>query len=112
MLAKVKTALRKIDALTVGLSVEEQRDLWDILSAMRGPDNDDVNLKEQTTCVIRALAFPKITAGGQAMIAGKGSKVADINTALSDNILGGAGHFMSHIHAAERALRKTAKDRD
>lgn len=33
--------------------------LWDVLSAMRGPDNEDASLKDSITIPIRRKAFPR-----------------------------------------------------
>ena len=39
----------------------DARHLWDILSALRGPDKtEDAMAKAVTTCVIRRRAFPKL----------------------------------------------------
>ena len=37
------------------------KQLWDILTALRGPDNMDDLLKTSTTSIIRVKAFPKAT---------------------------------------------------
>ncbi|MGA2886140.1 MAG: hypothetical protein ABSE80_13480, partial [Halobacteriota archaeon] len=34
-------------------------DLWDILSAIRGPDSRKWGIKDATTTIIRSEAFPK-----------------------------------------------------
>lgn len=36
----------------------QARQLWDILTALRGPDNGDRVVKEDTTTIIRQLALP------------------------------------------------------
>lgn len=41
------------------VSEREQTRLWDVLSALRGPDCDDRELKTETTSLIRGAAFPK-----------------------------------------------------
>lgn len=39
---------------------EDARHLWDILSALRGPDEKDGPDKNMTTCPVRRRAFPKL----------------------------------------------------
>jgi hypothetical protein len=36
--------------------------LWDVLSALRGPDSSDLAIKSKTTIPIRRAAFPRLTA--------------------------------------------------
>ena len=36
----------------------EAKKLWDVLAALRGPDDDSVGNKDNTTCPIRCAAFP------------------------------------------------------
>lgn len=47
-LVKFKNFWDKLDA-------QEQPKLWDFLTALRGPDNEDANLKHKTTEVIRSF---------------------------------------------------------
>ena len=62
---KVRQALDIIDNLITGshpglpLSWDQCAGVATVLSAMRGPDNQDSDLKHGTTAVIRATAFPK-----------------------------------------------------
>src|SRR5574341_140565 len=39
-------------------SLTHKQQLWDVLSALRGPDNNDAGLKSDMTAVIRDLALP------------------------------------------------------
>lgn len=82
------------------------RQLWDVLSALRGPDyeyrsGDD---KQATTCIIRAACFPKTYANGHNRIC--------IPASINDDHSGGPGrrhqldceHFRSHAQKAFRVL--------
>jgi hypothetical protein len=40
------------------------RQLWDVLSALRGPDNEHASIKYGTTAIIRAACFPKTYGDG------------------------------------------------
>lgn len=44
----------------------EARKLWDILTALRGPDNQDIELKLATTAVIRHAVYGYVNHGGTA----------------------------------------------
>lgn len=55
------TLAQKLDMIDEWLN-ERSNDaifLWDILTALRGPDDDDPFVKEQFTTKIRTRAFPK-----------------------------------------------------
>ena len=57
MISKVvRDALDKIDAI-ISKCDEDAYDLWLILTALRGPDNENLD-KVYTTAVVRAAAFP------------------------------------------------------
>src|SRR5260370_5257383 len=79
------------------VGVKEHEKLWDLFSALRGPDSENENVKLATTAIIRQKAFP-------------GLSVREIQTG-SDNVAavkvrlglaGGAWHFP---HPAENAFR-------
>jgi hypothetical protein len=52
----LRGALRAIEKMLSGQSYSAS--LWDILSAIRGPDSRDRKTKHSTTTVIRSAAFP------------------------------------------------------
>lgn len=58
MLTEVRDILNKIDDILVKDDQASQQ-LWDVLSALRGPDNGSATEKTPTTCVLRGKAFPK-----------------------------------------------------
>jgi hypothetical protein len=55
----VMGALKAIDKIVMGLSNLKRRKLWDVLSALRGPDNAAPGVKTSTTALIRYRAFPE-----------------------------------------------------
>lgn len=63
MTEKLRNQLNVIQEM---LKEEDGDNLWDILSALRGPDNDDPkwSIKKQTTSYIRAAAFPDLLVEG------------------------------------------------
>lgn len=59
----MKQVLAVIDKFGADTKVksEEKRKLWDVLSALRGPDsNSESSLKGSLTCVIREHAVPRL----------------------------------------------------
>ena len=57
-------ALQLIDEVLAAGGVDG-KNLWGILTALRGPDNGNNEMKERTTCVIRRLALPRTTSAAQ-----------------------------------------------
>jgi len=61
-IANIKTcrqALDVIDEMLAGLPVYERNRLWNVLTALRGPDDEDIDSKKATTAIIRSVALPK-----------------------------------------------------
>ena len=59
MTNKTREVLDTIDALLVN-GDQTSVELWEILTALRGPDDDDECYKSMTTMPIRAAAFPHL----------------------------------------------------
>jgi hypothetical protein len=80
----------------------ESRALWDVLSALRGPDSNDVAVKARTTEVIRTRAFPctALTRCGPADFAPPGNPLLVDTSGLSY-----FDHFRMHAVFADAALR-------
>ncbi len=57
------------DARYFSPQAEIARQLWDVLSALRGPDSEVTSEKTATTCIIRAACFPKTFGKGMRSIA-------------------------------------------
>jgi hypothetical protein len=88
------------------INFREHSRLWNVLTALRGPDDGNSRLKRTTTEVIRSAAFPK-TAG---MKNSYNRRLAVHNLALFappyvkwETPIGG-GHFKHHARAAARSL--------
>lgn len=60
----MQTALEKLAELDEWFATQpdnkETGKLWNILTAMRGPDDENAMKKYYTTCVLRSIAFPKL----------------------------------------------------
>jgi len=98
MQPNVRKMLDTIDEMLAG-DANEARDLWSVLTALRGPDNEDTELKWRTTAVIRAKAFPKAAqtcVHGMAVVVTGANSVRYCTSDLS--------HFGSHVYSAARAL--------
>jgi hypothetical protein len=54
-----KQILKGIDDWGAERKGQEGKKLWDVLAALRGPDDGDIFLKARTTSVIRLLAVPR-----------------------------------------------------
>jgi len=87
----------------------QESDLWDIMSAVRGPDqNDDYNstIKRGSTGVIRSKAFPNLS-----KFVGVVINTADKDINLQSTQPCG-DHFKYHILAAGTALNISFKPKD
>jgi hypothetical protein len=99
--------LDKIDDFLITADRMESLSLWDVLTALRGPDDEDRDLKDVTTAVIRAKAFPK--AGRHKVVGGTCLPLPLENIAAfnytRDTIPGpDYSHFGFHINNARIAL--------
>lgn len=79
----------------------EQTKLWNVLSALRGPDDQNADLKSTTTEVIRTVAFPKTgkSFNGAVVCAKFAESGKPLELPEDDGT-----HFANHIHAAAIAL--------
>lgn len=87
------------------------RDLWRVLTALRGPDAGSESLKKSTTAIIRDKAFP-------GLMAGKGNRIEYVNGAMfakdteiraklrkkENGVFTTNSHFINHAIKAFRAL--------
>lgn len=89
--------LRQIDIFLLQRN-GDGRKLWDVLSALRGPDSQDPILKHRTTEAIRTRAFPKCAKHNRHLPA----LFAMPTTLYSSS--GPKGHFQSHADKAWAAL--------
>lgn len=97
--------IREIDRWSETAELTEVHRLWDILTAMRGPDSDDIDIKYETTARVRHLAFPALAGRAGAIVRGG----ADDMERLEDEVKSAhfrqeSWHFRRHIEMALRAL--------
>lgn len=107
----MKTArkvLDMIDSFLVSDEVDlvEKFRLWNVLTALRGPDNSVPGLKFETTAIIRSLAFPTVASASiktstlvPAVFASP--YVAPQSIRLSES---GNSHFDYHVQVARQAF--------
>lgn len=115
----------------------EPRRLWAVLSAMRGPDNSDFELKAYTTQVLRGLVLPKLAKESGSMVADsqyisrsyleelrtfhKLPRIPPANSGeeVSENIRKyrdeeedrrGGRHFMDHVALAAEAIHQMREE--
>ena len=73
------------------------QDIWDILTALRGPDDEDEEVKQATTAVIRNAAL------GYLSVQRMGA-VYNLEDVVRLSGEGRFGHFASHVRRAAAAL--------
>jgi len=98
--------LVKLAELVNGLPYEEQKVLWDVMSALRGPDNDDLTLKHATTSIIRQKLFGTYcTLGGYVDINGDTLQRVELRQANQHiNYCHPNRHFLMHAQRAFETL--------
>ena len=79
-------------------------DLWDVISAIRGPDSRNKRLKHATTTVIRRAAFPSRPCEERSFYGEDSAKRAEIRKRLFKN-KEDFNHFRQHCEAAFDALQ-------
>lgn len=84
----------------------ETNKLWDVLSALRGPDSDDFRLKDETTIHIRRAAFPRFSSTQNRWGDNKTRAVftSDHPYVSPRTTSSASGHFCSHIRSAAMVL--------
>lgn len=102
---ETRQALDKIDSILLNLGSGALLEVWLVLTALRGPDNPkDAHLKDATTALIRAAAFPKSSTwlGFFANITQEDSEQL---ASIRRSILPTVEHFATHAGEAFYALR-------
>jgi hypothetical protein len=115
MTAKTRQILDAIeDVLLAGhncQTFDEDRaaatELWDIMSALRGPDADDCVNAKTATVRIRTAAFPRLT---QQLLSDSKASARFANKPMftsldKEDAAAGGIHFEHHIEAASMALK-------
>lgn len=105
MTLKVREVLDIIDGV-LAQDEEDARELWDILTALRGPDDGSVRKKDSTTVHIRAAAFPKTASSYFTHATMNPHNPLDLTpgTQLND------WHFDGHVRSAAVALGLISKE--
>ncbi len=111
-IADIKTcrqALDVIDALLVELPEEESRNLYSVLTALRGPDSGEMADKKATTAIIRKVALPRAAAMPFSVFPATSTHlglVTDDSEELCKHrvFFVPGGHFRSHAASAFAAL--------
>lgn len=101
--------LDKIDRFLLTAGSEESSKLWNVMAALRGPDDDtgDSYLKGRTTVPIRKAAFPRVNASGRSRHVTNGATFWG-ETAV-DIAADEVGHFFTHVRDAARSLKEMEK---
>lgn len=96
-----KEVLAFIDQWADSAPKEEVKNLWSVLTALRGPDNGDHKLKLCTTAVIRGLTLPILSkSNGAFNNDGRyGEPVISLGDVSPEDF-----HFWSHITSAAKYL--------
>ena len=84
----------------------ESGNLWDVLSALRGPDDDDEITKKRTTLLIRAAAFPRLSKAldKKDWESGPSGRRPGMNDSPQTYDPTGDGHFYTHANGAAKVL--------
>lgn len=101
--------LDKIDRFLITAGSEEASKLWNVMAALRGPDDDagDSYLKGRTTVPIRKAAFPRVNASGRERHMTNGATFwgqDTVNVAEHE-----VSHFFVHVRDAARSLKEMEK---
>lgn len=115
--ASAREVLEAINAWARGANPLEVRDVWAVLTALRGPDNGDDAVKWRTTARIRGTALPQLSLGAGAFTVESDAtthpavldppEVGDTSSMsnLTDPDVSAAGnHFRQHIRLAAEYL--------
>lgn len=103
----LRAALDEIQDMLDGKSYSGE--LWDVLTALRGPDSRNRKIKYATTAVIRSAAFPKRPCEERSVFGRDSAKLAkrrkDLFAKRKD-----LNHFREHVADAFRALGLTISE--
>lgn len=93
----VSEVLDIIDTFLAEMDHVQSKQLWNILTALRGPDDDNTDTKLKTTSPIRTAALPKTALNS--------NKCGAIFRAVDELVepMGGS-HFSRHIQYAKKSL--------
>jgi hypothetical protein len=93
----VKRVLEVLDLAGENLDSIGRRDLWAILTALRGPDSESAGLKHVTTAIIRGLSLPKLVSSSGGLALRTTGEIGDYDKNT---------HFGRHVALAVDALTR------
>jgi hypothetical protein len=99
----VKATLKIIVFVLTKTGSDTSRALWDILTALRGPDNENVRLKGKTTEKIRRLIG--LNRRFSRACVSRFATIEEIEKNISETGASVSWHFKSHICEAVLALK-------
>lgn len=103
--------LNDIEEFLLTADQEDRRGLWDILTALRGPDDRQVQVKKHiTTARIRTLAFPRLQRAPFKVLADFSvKKVAPEVPDIDSDDWSKNSHFYHHVQNAVNALKRIGR---
>jgi len=112
---KRRNALEKFHAFWKGLDDDERGKLWDIFSAIRGPDSESSGLKRQFSSRIRAELINRTELGNASHCAMIGTPFLDVELKKAINEIEAMDwkdnpHFLIHIHTALYVIRRIRRE--
>jgi hypothetical protein len=106
-----KEMLALLDTFLSDADLTESKKLWDVMTALRGPDNKSDTFKDHYTIPVRVAAFPKLAAMNGRETGSIFYTFDDQHGYRPDSKDGGYGspleHFVQHAHKAAFALELT-----
>lgn len=95
--ASVFEVITALDKYFAKAPHRQSLNLWYLLTALRGPDNEDYSAKKASTAILRYIIFPRACQVERMGLWEKGNK-EDIK------IIDSAQHFNNHILYAKNAI--------
>lgn len=104
MTEPTRKLLESLDEFFATADTESTKEVWNVLTALRGPDSEDARLKYETTARIRSKVFPRLA---------QRNEWEDVARAIFSGNLDrperfwprhGEEHFLSHVNSATNVL--------
>lgn len=93
------------DGRGAGFINQQYHTLWDILTGLRGPDNDDRDLKDETTAKIRRAVLPNLAYLTTAKTARSVTLEEVVGLSkLGLSVTSNNDHFLNHTRWAAEAI--------
>lgn len=120
MRTKVREALDVVEEVLLeestkgsGVPSKNATDLWNLLTALRGPDMHDFALKEDTTAKLRTIMFPRLARATSYLADFNGGQIPkqifdmDRDELTSHYSATFGSHFHTHFYHALKAVKAT-----